>query len=70
MLKTISGIFRNGMLVLLEPAPTQGTARVLITFLEAQPPSEKPGKFPTISVGQCPENVSFRREDIYGDDGR
>lgn len=26
--------------------------------------------FPVISVGKWPENLSLRREDMYGDDGR
>jgi hypothetical protein len=26
--------------------------------------------FPVISVGQWPEGLSLRREDLYGDDGR
>lgn len=26
--------------------------------------------FPVISVGKWPEDVSLRREDMYGDDGR
>jgi len=70
MLKTISGIFRDGKLELLEPPPIQGTVRVLVTFLEEPTESTKTVKLPVISVGQCPENVSFRREDMYGDDGR
>ena len=70
MLKTISGIFRNGKLELLEPAPTQETVRVLVTFLEESAESPKTFKLPVISVGQCPENIFFRREDMYGDDGR
>jgi hypothetical protein len=70
MIKTISGIFRNGKLELLEPPPIQGTVRVLVTFLEEPTESPKMVNIPVISVGQCPENVSFRREDMYGDDGR
>ncbi len=26
--------------------------------------------FPTINVGQWPDNLSLRRENMYGDDGR
>ncbi|MCP3668306.1 MAG: DUF2281 domain-containing protein [Gammaproteobacteria bacterium] len=26
--------------------------------------------FPTLSVGKWPEDLSLRREDMYGDDGR
>ena len=30
----------------------------------------QPFDFPVISVGQWPEDLSLRREDLYGDDGR
>ena len=30
----------------------------------------EPLDFPVISVGQWPENLSLRRQDLYGDDGR
>jgi predicted DNA-binding antitoxin AbrB/MazE fold protein len=70
MLRTIEGIYRNGVLELLEPAPIQGTVRVLITFLEEQPEAPRKSKLPLLSVGECPENFSLRREDMYGDDGR
>jgi hypothetical protein len=70
MLRTIEGIYRDGALELLEPAPLQGTVRVLITFLEEQPEGVKKRGLPLLSVGQCPENFSLRREDLYGDDGR
>lgn len=35
-----------------------------------QPGPRKPLDFPVISVGQWPEDLSLRREDMYGDDGR
>ena len=35
MLKSVEGIFRNGKIELLEPAPQQEEARVLVTFLPA-----------------------------------
>jgi len=31
---------------------------------------KEPLDFPVISVGKWPENLSLRREDMYGDDGR
>jgi hypothetical protein len=34
MLKSVEGIFRNGKVELLEPAPSDGEGRVLVTFLE------------------------------------
>jgi hypothetical protein len=34
MLRSIEGIFKNGKVELLEPAPIQSETRVLVTFLE------------------------------------
>lgn len=34
MHKSVQGIFRNGKVELLEPAPATGESRVLVTFLE------------------------------------
>ncbi|HEV8606545.1 MAG TPA: hypothetical protein VGQ99_14320 [Tepidisphaeraceae bacterium] len=34
MLKSVEGIFRNGKVELLEPAPQAGESRVLVTFLQ------------------------------------
>ena len=34
MHKSVEGIFRNGKVELLEPAPAAGESRVLVTFLE------------------------------------
>jgi len=33
MLKSVEGIFKNGKVELLEPAPQAGESRVLVTFL-------------------------------------
>jgi len=46
-----------------------------VDFLEQrvqakQPTRRKPLNFPVISVGKWPEDLSPRREDMYGDDGR
>jgi hypothetical protein len=35
MLKSIQGIFRDGKIELLEPAPSEDDARVVVTFLPA-----------------------------------
>jgi hypothetical protein len=35
MLKSVEGVFRNGKVELLEPAPQADDARVLVTFLPA-----------------------------------
>ena len=68
MLRTIEGIYRDGTLELLEPAPFEGTVRVLVTFLEEQPEVNRKNRLPLLSVGQCLGNSSLRREDMYGDD--
>ena len=70
MLRTIEGVYRDGALELLEPAPIQGTVRVLITFLEEHPEVGRQNRLPLLSVGQCSENFLLRREDMYEDDSR
>jgi hypothetical protein len=35
MLKSIEGVFRDGKVELLEPPPTSGDAKVIVTFLPA-----------------------------------
>lgn len=35
-----------------------------------KPAPSEPLAFPVISVGKWPEDLSLRREDMYGDDGR
>lgn len=34
------------------------------------PPQKEPLAFPVDDLGQWPEGLSLRREDMYGDDGR
>lgn len=70
MLKTVEGIYQDGKLELLEPAPIQGSVRVLVTFLEEPPEVGRKNRLPLLDVGECPGNLSLRREDMYGDDGR
>jgi hypothetical protein len=46
-----------------------------VDFLKQRATAKKANKrepldFPVISVGQWPEGLSLRREDMYGDDGR
>jgi len=45
-----------------------------VDFLEQRTQAHKKARdeslnFPVISVGQWPEGLSLRREDMYGDDG-
>jgi hypothetical protein len=37
MLKSVEGVFRNGKVELLEPAPQAEESRVVVTFLPARP---------------------------------
>jgi hypothetical protein len=36
MVKSVEGVWRDGKVELLEPAPTVGEARVIVTFLAAE----------------------------------
>lgn len=61
----------------LNELPPEQVAEVedFIDFLRSRsrPPHSRPQRafdFPVISVGHWPEDLSLRREDIYGDDGR
>jgi hypothetical protein len=61
----------------LSELPPERVAEVedFIDFLRSrgQPQRGQPRQpfdFPVISVGQWPEDLSLRREDLYGDDGR
>ena len=42
MLKTVEGVFRDGKIELLEPAPQQQDGRVMVTFLPATAAPEQP----------------------------
>ena len=57
--------------------PAERIAQVedFVDFLKQKTRAEqhakrKPLEFPVISVGKWPEDLSLRREDMYGDDGR
>lgn len=63
----------------IQSLPSDRVAEVedFVDFLKERTRRQKtaaPGKdsldFPVISVGKWPENLSLRREDMYGDDGR
>jgi len=60
----------------LNELPPERVAEVedFIDFLrqrsQARPARRKAPDFPVISVGRWPEDMSLRREDMYGDDGR
>ena len=57
--------------------PAERIAQVedFVDFLRQHEKPRKPKQseeldFPVISVGKWPEDLSLRREDMYGDDGR
>ena len=61
----------------IQSLPADRVAQVedFVDFLKQRVPAKKSGKhaplnFPTISVGKWPDNLSLRREDMYGDEGR
>ena len=41
-----------------------------ISYRKTVTTDKKSLDFPVISVGKWPDNLSLRREDMYGDDGR
>lgn len=61
----------------LKELPPERVAEVedFIDFLRARSQGRRTTRrtasdFPVISVGNWPEDLSLRREDMYGDDGR
>ncbi|PKM14223.1 MAG: hypothetical protein CVV12_15115 [Gammaproteobacteria bacterium HGW-Gammaproteobacteria-2] len=60
----------------LKELPPERVAEVedFVDFLRSRAPAKrtKAGQdtFPVISVGQWPQNLSLRRQNLYGDDGR
>lgn len=61
----------------IQSLPTERIAEVedFVDFLKQRTPSKKiaghePLDFPVDDLGPWPEELSLRREDMYGDDGR
>jgi Protein of unknown function (DUF2281) len=61
----------------IQSLPAERIAEVedFVDFLKQRartkrPAQRKPLDFPVISVGKWPEDLSLRREDMYGDNGR
>ena len=54
------------------PAARLAEVENFVDFLQARAASRKQNslEFPVISVGCWPQNLSLRREDMYGNDGR
>jgi hypothetical protein len=77
-IETIATVTADGKItVQLPPDIPAGEHRVVV-MIDEQPLPKKtetkekplPLDFPVIHVGSWPENLSLRREDMYGDDGR
>ena len=62
----------NTLTVKVTPDISPGQHRVVLVIDERPAPTRmRPlSSFPVISVGEWPEDLSLRREDMYGDDGR
>ncbi|MCP4286794.1 MAG: DUF2281 domain-containing protein [Gammaproteobacteria bacterium] len=67
----------QNLLEKIQSLPAERIAEVedFVDFLKQrtqtrQASPRKPLDFPVISVGKWPEDLSLRREDMYGDDGR
>ena len=60
----------------IQALPAERIAEVedFVDFLKQRAPKkateDEPLDFPTMSVGKWPEDLSLRREDMYGDNGR
>lgn len=61
----------------IQSLPAERIAEVedFVDFLKQRAQTRQPGPrqpldFPVISVGKWPEDLSLRREDLYGDEGR
>lgn len=56
--------------VSVDLAPGQYKVVLVVEETTDQTPKQTRLNLPVIDVGPWPENVSLRREDMYGDDGR
>ncbi len=71
-IETLATVTRDGQLAARVPADIlPGEHRVILVIEEEPLPQRRPpGPFPVIHVDAWPEDLSLRREDLYGDDGR
>jgi hypothetical protein len=72
-IETTASVTADHRLIVHVPADIPpGEHRVVVTF--ADQPALQAGasgwQFPVIDVGPWPEDLSLRREDMYGDNGR
>lgn len=72
-IETDATVTQDGQLTLqLHLNVPPGQYRVLVVLEEPSPVSTQrpPLNLPVVDVGTWPEDLSLRREDMYGDDGR
>lgn len=75
-MKTITAtaiVTPDGKITLQLPPDIPPGAHQVVLVIDEQPMKKEkrpPLDFPTISVGSWPADLSLRREDMYGDDGR
>jgi len=67
----------QALLEKIQSLPAERIAEVedFVDFLKERVPTKRPARrnsldFQVISVGKWPEDISLRREDMYGDNGR
>ena len=77
-IQTIATVTADGKITLQLPADIPAGEHQVVVIIDEKPLVEKaqtkekrpPLDFPVIHVDSFPENLSLRREDMYGDDGR
>ncbi|KAB8315539.1 hypothetical protein SD81_029570 [Tolypothrix campylonemoides VB511288] len=77
-IETIATVTADGKITVQLPPDIPAGKHKVVVVIDEQPLVEKqvtkekrsPLDFPVIHVGSWPENLSLRREDMYGDDGR
>ncbi|KYC39827.1 hypothetical protein WA1_28050 [Scytonema hofmannii PCC 7110] len=72
-LHTTAKVNDSGQLTVDIPVNMSQGEYQLVLVIEERPVEKQKTTlqdFPVISIGSWPENLSLRREDMYGDDGR
>lgn len=72
-IETTANVSEEGLITLqVPPDVPRGVCRVVVTIetRDSGSPVRKPFVFPVDDYGPWPEDLSLRREDMYGDDGR
>jgi hypothetical protein len=69
-IETIGTVSPEGELVVKLPKTLPPGEHHVVVVIETEAASMDRGELPTVKVGEWPEGFTFRREDIYGDEGR